>query len=103
MKMNLSPEVLQQGRINQNKFKETPNSFAMEDGASVVQPTRDLDKGDPRKAGAIGNRALQMMNDPTEQQRTMNWMQLFQASPTSMQNGWTPMPPAPEGETPPPS
>lgn len=96
MKMDLSPEILQQGRINQNKTKETPNAFAMEDGASVVSPTRAMDKGDSRKAGVVGNRALQMLTDPMEQQRTNNWMQTFMMSPAAMQNGWA-APPAPEG------
>ena len=94
MKMDLSPEILQQGRINQNKTKETPNAFAMEDGAAVVSPTRQMDKGDSRKAGVIGNRALQMLSDPMEQKRTQNWMQAFNMSPTAMQNGWV-APPEP--------
>ena len=32
MKMNYTSESLSQGRINQQKAKETPNSFAMQDG-----------------------------------------------------------------------
>lgn len=96
MKFDLTPEVIQQGRITQNKTKETPNAFAVEDGAAVVSPTRAMDKGDARKAGVMGNRALAMMNDPAEMARTQQWMQLFQMSPTSMQNGWTPPPPMEE-------
>ena len=66
MKFDITPEILQQGRLNQNKTRETPNSFAMEDGASVVNPTRPMDKGDIRKAGVMGNRAQQLLNDPAE-------------------------------------
>lgn len=98
MKFDLTPEILQQGRLNQNKTRETPNSFAMEDGASVVNPTRPMDKGDIRKAGVMGNRAQQLLNDPAEQARTQNWMQAFNMSPAAMQNGWVAPPAPPEGE-----
>ena len=100
MKIDLTPEALQQGRINQNKTKETPNSFAIEDGASSVTPTSRLDKGDVRKAGVMGNRAMQMLSDPAEQNRTMNWMKAFNMSPAAMQNGWVAPPAPPEGEQP---
>lgn len=98
MKFNLSAEELQQGRINQNKSKETPNTFATGGGAAQVNPTDNLAKGDVRKAGAEGERALQMMNDPNEKQRTANWMNAFNMSPAAMQNGWV-MPPAPAEES----
>ena len=100
MKVDLTSEMLQQGRINQNKTKETPNSFAIEDGASSVSPTGRLDKGDVRKAGVMGNRAMQMLSDPAEQNRTMNWMKAFNMSPAAMQNGWVAPPAPPEGEQP---
>lgn len=98
MKIDLTPEILQQGRLNQNKSKETPNSFAIEDGATQITPTAQLDKGDSRKAGVMGNRAMQMLSDPAEQQRTANWMQAFNMSPAAMQNGWVAPPAPPEGE-----
>ena len=100
MKFDLSPEILQQGRINQTKTKETPNAFAMEDGASVVNPTGQMDKGDVRKAGVMGSRAMQLMNDPQEQARTANWMKTFNMSPAAMQYGWV-APPAPPEDAPP--
>ena len=53
LKFDLTPEVIQQGRITQNKTKETPNTFAIEDGAAVVNPTGQMDKGDSRKAGVL--------------------------------------------------
>ena len=98
MKFNLSPQELQQGRMNQSKTKETPNSFATEAGVTKVNPSNDLAKGDVRKAGVMGERAQQMMSDPAEQQRTANWMQSFNMSPAALQNGWV-MPPAPEEPT----
>ena len=100
MQIDLTPEMLQQGRINQTKTKETPNSFAIEDGASSVSPTGRLDKGDVRKAGVMGNRAMQMLSDPAEQNRTMNWMKAFNMSPAAMQNGGVAPPAPPEGEQP---
>ena len=101
MKFNLSPEELQQGRMNQTKTKETPNSFSMEGGASVVKPTNDLSQGDPRKAGQMGERLIQVLNDPAEAQRTQNWMASFNMSPAALQNGWVAPPAPPEGEAPP--
>ena len=97
MKFDLSREVIQQGRITQNKAKETPNAFAVEDGAAVVSPTQAMAVGSgDRMAGQVGNRAFTMMNDPAEAQRTQQWMELFQMSPTAMDNGWTPPPPMEE-------
>ena len=96
MKFNLSPQELQQGRMNQAKTKETPNTFGTGGGASQVTPMDNLAKGDSRKAGVMGERAMQMMNDPAENARTQNWMATFNMSPAALQNGWVMPPPAPE-------
>lgn len=72
-----SKEALIQGRKNQAKSKETPNSFAVENGASVVNETNPMDRGDRRMAGYMGDRALTLMNNPQEAQRTKNWMNYF--------------------------
>ena len=101
MKMNLSMQELRQGRINQDKTKETPNSFAVEGGASVVNPTSNLAQDNKRPAGQMGERAMEMMQNPQEMQRTTNWMNAFKLSPTAMQNGWVAPPPLP-GDAPPP-
>ena len=99
MKMNLSAQELQNGRMLQNQNKETPNSFAVDNGASKVGGPDNLAKGDVRKAGVMGDRAMQMLSDPAESQRTQNWMSSFNMSPAALQNGWV-MPPAPPEEPP---
>lgn len=70
-------EALRQGRQNQARAKETPNSFAMENGASVVNETNPMDRGDRRMAGYAGDRALTLMNNPEEAARTERWMNFF--------------------------
>ena len=78
MKMNYNPEALSQGRINQQKAKETPNSFAVQDGIASVEKTAPLDRtAQDRMAGGLGARAIQLMNDPEEQQRVAGWMERF--------------------------
>ena len=78
MQMNYTPESIKMGRVNTQKIKETPNSFATQDGASAVQETAPLDRtSQDRMAGGMGARAVQLMNDPIEQQRVAGWMAMF--------------------------
>ena len=79
MTPDFNPETIVQGRINQNRTKETPNSFATESNTSHVAPSQPLDKvsADKRMAGRVGERALELMNNPEEQKRTQMWMQNF--------------------------
>ena len=86
MRMNYTPESIKMGRVNTKKSKETPNSFAMQDGASAVQKTAPLDQtSQDRMAGGMGARAMQMMNDPVEQQRVAGWMASFGMSNQGME------------------
>ena len=96
MKMDLSPQEIAQGRFNQNKTQETPNSFTTGNGASVVAAGSRLDRTSNPMAGKVGERALSMLNDPVEIQRTQNWMNAFKLSPAAMDNGWVLPPPPPE-------
>lgn len=82
---SFSAENMRQGRENQMASQETPESFGSIDGASAPRPTGDLDQGSSRMAGKMGARALTMINNPVEQQRTMNWMQKFGMSNQGMQ------------------
>ena len=78
--MNYSnPEVIRQGRQNQLEANETPASFTMENGVVRSEDTGDLAfKSRPnRMAGEMGARALELMNDPNELQRTQSWMDAF--------------------------
>ena len=86
MNMNYTSESLSQGRINQQKAKETPNSFAMQDGVSAVEKTAPLDRtAQDRMAGGMGARAMQMLNDPAEQERVAGWMASFGMSNQGME------------------
>ena len=67
--MTFDRRAIQQGRLNQQKAEETPNSFATEEGAPVVNPTGDLSKSNRRMAGQMGARAIEMMTNPEEQVR----------------------------------
>ena len=77
MKMNYSQSGVAQGRINQAKQKEAPNTFTRESGAEQVTQMSQLDKPKQRMAGQMGNRILEYMNDPAERERTDSWMSMF--------------------------
>ena len=83
--MEFSRQAIQQGRLNQQKTEETPETFGTIDSSAQVRPTRDLDIGNQRMAGQVGARALSMMNNPVEAQRTAGWMQRFGMSNQGMQ------------------
>ena len=75
--MSFNPKDIQNGRLNQQKSRETPNSFASTNGTTEVNPTGDLSKSNRRMAGEVGTRAMDMMNNPEETKRTANWMKMF--------------------------
>ena len=75
--MNFDRQSIQQGRMNAQAAEETPNSFAEGNGADVINPTNDLARSPRRMAGQMGARAMSLLNDPVEQQRTQSWMQQF--------------------------
>jgi hypothetical protein len=75
--MSFNPKDIQNGRLNQQKARETPGSFASTNGTTEVNPTADLSKSSRRMAGQVGSRAMDLMNNPVELQRTINWMNMF--------------------------
>ena len=77
MKMNLSREEIRNGEVQRKMSKETPNTFAVENGAAAPVETKPLDKTANRKAGYMGQRARELMEDPIAQDRTKRWMYLF--------------------------
>ena len=86
MQMNYTPESIKMGRVNTQKSKETPNSFATQDGASAVQETAPLDRtAQDRFAGGQGARAARLMNDPQEKARVDGWMAMFGMSNQGME------------------
>ncbi len=72
-----SPGSIVGGRMAQARAKETENTFGTINDASNVNENNTLDTGDIRMAGEVGARAMQMMNDPQEFDRTMQWMNMF--------------------------
>ena len=81
--MNYSNEDLRQGAQIKSEGKETPQTFATNGGASVHEPSSGF--GKQRMAGQAMARQTQLMNDPQEQQRTIDWMNRFQMSNEGMQ------------------
>jgi len=73
--MNYSAQDIKQGLSLKRQAEETPSNFGLLDG-SVERPS-DEGFGKSRMAGPVGDRAMQMMNDPNEQARTNNWMASF--------------------------
>ena len=83
--MNFSKESIQQGRANQDQSSETPETFAVLDGAAQPREGVELSKGNSRMAGEMGARALELMNNPNEQARVQGWMSRFGMSNQGMQ------------------
>ena len=77
MKINYSQAGVAQGRLNQAKAQEQPNTFATESGSENVTQMSNLDKPKQRMAGQMGHRIMEYMNDPGERARTDSWMQMF--------------------------
>jgi hypothetical protein len=76
---------LQNGIQNQQRSRETPNSFAELNGATSTNNDGDLAKENSRMAGVVGARAMEMMRNPQEKARTANWMQAFSTSNQGME------------------
>ena len=64
------------GQRNEQKQRENPNSFGELNGSAVVNPDGQM-KSKSRMAGQQGQRAMEMMNNPEEQERTASWMKMF--------------------------
>jgi len=80
MNFNYTDSSVRQGRENQNRASESPNTFATQSGADDVRQTTRLDKPNQRMAGQMGNRLKEYMSNPEEQSRTDNWMATFELS-----------------------
>ena len=85
MKIDYSATGVAQGRINQAKSQDSPNTFATEGGVDQVTQMSKLDKPKQRMAGQMGHRIMEYMNDPAEQSRTDSWMEMFGLSNQGMQ------------------
>ena len=81
--MNYTPEDLNQGFRIREEAKETPTTFATNEGASQHVAPEGFSK--QRMAGEKLSRQQQLMLDPEEQMRTQTWMQKFDISNEGMQ------------------
>ena len=85
MDMNYSQASVTQGRANQAKAEEQPNTFFTTNGIDQISQRSSLDRPTQRMAGQFGHRALEYMNDPAEQSRTDAWMDMFGMSNQGME------------------
>ena len=69
-----------QGRANQDRAKENPNTFATDSGVDSVKQVTSLDKPKQRMAGQMGNRIMEYLQNPEEKERTDSWMEMFELS-----------------------
>ena len=84
MKLDYTQSGVAQGRINQAKAKDTPNTFGTESGADSITQMSKLDQPKQRMAGQMGHRIMEYMNDPAERARTDSWMEMFGLSNQGM-------------------
>ena len=80
--MKYSAQDISQGESLKRKSEETPSNFGTVDGAIERQESSGF--GKTRFAGQKGARLVELMQDPVESQRTMNWMTAFNLSNEGM-------------------
>lgn len=78
---NYDPKTLQHGNRVRDELKQTPATFATDSGVAKFVP----EKGKRMAGGPIGQRALELMNDPEAAEATKQWMELFAQSNEGMQ------------------
>ena len=73
MNFDYSKTTLAQGRDNQQRIQEAPNTFGKTNFDDYTQ-TSNLDKPKQRMAGRTGQRALDYLTDPEERNvQTSGW------------------------------
>ena len=85
MKFDYEPGNVAQGRQQQQKGIERPATFGTQNNTEVVTQATRLDKPQQRMAGQMGERILEFMENPQEQERTMGWLQAFGRSNQGME------------------
>ncbi len=80
--MNYSPQDIKQGVDLKKQAEENPSNFGIL-GSATERNAAGVG-GKSRMAGPMGARALNMLNDPEEHERTKNWMQKFSLSNEGM-------------------
>ena len=85
MKLDYTQSGVAQGRQNQSKAQDAPNTFGTESGVDHVTQMSKLDQPRQRMAGQMGHRIMEYLKDPAEQARTESWMEMFGMSNEGMQ------------------
>ena len=76
--MEYNAEQIVHGNRMKNEARERPATFATYNGEADVLPNENLaSKSKTRKAGPMGQRAMELMTDPVAAESTRRWMQLF--------------------------
>ena len=70
MKFDYEPSNVAQGRQQQQKQIERPATFGTQNNTEVITQATRLDKPQQRMAGQMGERILEFMENPQEQERT---------------------------------
>ena len=78
MNYRYSKNSLIQGERYRREMEENPATFALYNGeVNPLEPDDLQQRSSPRKAGQMGQRALDLMYDPEAAQRTDDWMNAF--------------------------
>ena len=85
MRIEYEKSGVTQGRINQSKAQEQPNTFSTLNGTDQLTQASNLDVPKQRMAGQYGHRLMEYMNDPAENARTETWMSMFGLSNEGVQ------------------
>ena len=73
-----NPAAIRQGNQARMEAEERPSTFATYNGEADVIPDTSLARSNNvRKAGPMGQHALELMTDPVAAKQTANWMKLF--------------------------
>ena len=83
--MKFESQDLKNGFRNEQMSRETPNTFSEINGSASINPDGQMKSSSGRMAGQEGARAMEMMTNPEEAQRTANWMRMFGMTNEGMQ------------------
>ena len=80
MNFEYSRANVAQGRFRQQKQQEEPTTFGRTNSAEDFTTGRQLDRPRQRMAGQYGERLMEYLENPEEQERTDQWNNAFSMS-----------------------
>ena len=84
MQFDYSPDLIRAGQKQRRELEAPLGQIMTNNDASESVTESNMDQPF-RPAGAVGARALALMQNPDEQKRTQMWNQQFSRSPQGMQ------------------